>query len=69
MTENLSEAPNNKSRMPDTSTRAILKTAAPILFGLLLEQLIGMLVKSPDNKTFLQRIRGCVSMCWARRRN
>ena len=27
-----------------------------------LEQLIGMLVKSPDNKTFLQRIRGCVSM-------
>lgn len=42
MTEILSEAPNNKSRMPDTSTRAILKTAAPILFGLLLEQLIGM---------------------------
>lgn len=42
MTENRSEAPNNKSRMPDTSTRAILKTAAPILFGLLLEQLIGM---------------------------
>ena len=27
-----------------------------------LEQLIGMLVKSPDNKTFMQRIRGCVSM-------
>lgn len=42
MTEILSEAQNNKSRMPDTSTRAILKTAAPILFGLLLEQLIGM---------------------------
>lgn len=27
-----------------------------------LEQLIGMLVKSPDNKTFLERIRGCVSV-------
>ena len=27
-----------------------------------LEQLIGMLVKSPDNRTFLQRIRGCVSV-------